>query len=72
MPVGVALERDPSVFDDDLYLLVAGERQLTGSGEAIWHSPQHDHENAKLLGSAWVPAARMPRIEEAWSLYGVD
>jgi hypothetical protein len=38
MPVGVALERDPSVFDDDLYLLVAGGRQLTRSGEAIWHS----------------------------------
>ena len=35
-------------------------------------SPEHDHEDAEFFRSAWISAARAARIEEAWTLYGVD
>ena len=46
--------------------------QVQGSGEAVWHSPEYDHEDAEFFRSAWISAARAARIEEAWTLYGVD
>jgi len=39
-----------------------------GSGEAVWRSPEHDHEDAEFFRSARIPPARTAGIEEAWTL----
>src|SRR3974377_1139578 len=49
-----------------------GRAEPPGGGEALWRSSQHDHEDAPISGSTWLSAARTARVEEAWSVYGVD
>src|ERR1019366_2329099 len=49
-----------------------GRSEPPGGGEAIWRPSEHDHENAPVLDSAWLSAARAAGVEEAWSAHGVD
>src|SRR5450631_299526 len=49
-----------------------GWAEPPGGGEALWRSPQYDHEDAPVFGPAGLSAARAARVEEAWPVYGVD
>ena len=64
------------MFTVELYAKVRHAVMIEGlsrrEGEAVWHSPEYDHEDAEFFRSAWVSAARAARIEEAWTLCGVD
>jgi hypothetical protein len=35
-----------------------GRAEPPGGGEAVWRSPEHDQEDASVVGSARLPAAR--------------
>src|SRR5450759_2778199 len=49
-----------------------GWAEPPGGLEALWRSPQYDHEDAPVFGPAGLSAARAARVEEAWSIHGVD
>src|ERR1700730_4061307 len=49
-----------------------GRVEPPGSGEALWRSPEHDHEAAPVLVYSGLSWARAASIEEAWSVHGVD
>src|SRR5450759_1516553 len=49
-----------------------GRAEPPGGGEALWRSSEHHHEDASVFSSAGLSAERAARVEEAWSVYGVD
>lgn len=48
-----------------------GRAEPAGGGPTLWRSPQHDHENASVFGSAGLSAARAAGLEEAGAVYGL-
>ena len=49
-----------------------GRAEPPGGGEAVWRLPEHDQEDASVVGSAGLSAAGAAGIEEARSVHGVD
>src|SRR5450759_2509268 len=49
-----------------------GRAEPAGSGEAIWRSPEHDHEDAPVFRAAGLSASRAACLEETRSVRGVD
>src|ERR1019366_8738951 len=62
------------MFTVELYAGIRRAVMVDGLGglEALWRSPQYDHEDAPVFGPAGLSAARAARVEEAWSIHGVD